>query len=575
MRSARWSYAIWASAGKPATPVNSLPHIETVPDSSDAPTTGGAASTPASTNGKSISSFFSPHGAFWLRAPLLAATAAAVGIVLIHWNTAASIVAIWIRSETFAHGFVIIPLCAWLIYRKRGSIRSRTAQPWWPGLALVFGAGGLWLVMSIADVLGVTQFALAFMIQAAIVTVVGLQVSRALIFPLAFLLFAIPVGEIFVPTLIEWTADFTIWALRFSGVPVYREANHFVIPSGAWSVVEACSGVRYLIASVMVGTIYAAVTYRSPRRRVYFVAASIVTPILANWLRAYMIVMLGHLSENRIAAGVDHIIYGWVFFGVVMLLLFWIGSFWSEDLDASASSKPPVERLGDNAASGAPETASAGKLFAAAMACLLAAGVWVPLETFVTRDRGQGATAMAPLQAVNGWEPLSTPFTSWKPHYSGYSWDMRQTFRNGDREVGIFVAFYRDQSKGRELVTSGNRLTSLGDFKWKQVSEESEIVVWAGDDVRAERAQILGPEQKLEVVHLFWVDGRVTASMYTAKALLAWSRLKGHGDDSALIAVYSARRPNEQEAAAAIRDFMRSMSPAIERALKDVRAASQ
>ena len=139
--------------------------------------------------------------------------------------------------------------------------------------------------------------------------------ARVLAFPLAFLFFAVPFGEIFVPTLIDWTADFTVAALRFSGVPVYREGNHFVIPTGRWSVVEACSGVRYLIASLMVGTLYAAIAYRSARRRACFIVAAILVPIVANWLRAYMIVMLGHLSNNRLATGVDHIIYGWMFFG--------------------------------------------------------------------------------------------------------------------------------------------------------------------------------------------------------------------------------------------------------------------
>ena len=66
-------------------------------------------------------------------------------------------------------------------------------------------------------------------------------------------------------------------------------------------------------------------------------AASIVVPIVANWLRAYLIVMLGHLSGNKIATGVDHFIYGWVFFGVVIGLLFWVGAFFREDHAACAS----------------------------------------------------------------------------------------------------------------------------------------------------------------------------------------------------------------------------------------------
>src|SRR5204863_9938722 len=264
----------------------------------------------------------------WLPACAIALTV--MGILAVYWPTAASIVAIWIRSETFAHGFVVLPLALWLAWRRHDELATAPIKPWWPGLAVVFASGALWFVASASGAGVVSQFALVFMLQSSIVTVIGLAASRVLGFALAFLLFAVPAGEFLVPTLIDWTADFTVAALRLSGVPVYREANHFVIPSGAWSVVEACSGIRYVIASLVVGTIYAAVAYRSAGRRVLFVAASILVPVIANWLRAYMIVMTGHLSNNKLAVGVDHLVYGWIFFGVVMLLLFWVGSFWQQ-----------------------------------------------------------------------------------------------------------------------------------------------------------------------------------------------------------------------------------------------------
>jgi exosortase A len=171
------------------------------------------------------------------------------------------------------------------------------------------------------------------MIPLAVWAVLGTRVVRALAIPLGFLFFAVPFGEFLLPTLINWTADFTVAALRASGVPVYREGHFFTIPSGNWSVVEACSGLRYLIASFMVGCLYAYLSYRSIQRRVAFIAASIIVPIVANWMRAYIIVMLGHLSGNKIATGVDHLIYGWLFFRLVMMLLFWIGGRWRESLD--------------------------------------------------------------------------------------------------------------------------------------------------------------------------------------------------------------------------------------------------
>ncbi len=152
----------------------------------------------------------------------------------------------------------------------------------------------------------------------------------AIAFPLAFLFLGVPFGEAFLPRLMDWTAEFTVGALRLSGIPVYREGNFFAIPSGQWSVVEACSGLRYLIASLTVGALFAYLNYQRMRKRVLFVALSIVVPVLANFLRAYMIVMIGHLSNMKLAVGVDHFLYGWVFFGIVIGLLFWLGSFWRD-----------------------------------------------------------------------------------------------------------------------------------------------------------------------------------------------------------------------------------------------------
>jgi exosortase len=91
----------------------------------------------------------------------------------------------------------------------------------------------------------------------------------------------------------EATADFTVAALQLSGIPVFARACSSSFPSGNWSVVEACSGVRYLIASFMVGTLFAYLNYAAdaPARHLRRWCRWSV-PIVANWLRAYMIVMI-------------------------------------------------------------------------------------------------------------------------------------------------------------------------------------------------------------------------------------------------------------------------------------------
>ncbi len=484
-------------------------------------------------------------------------------LLALYWRTTASIVAIWIRSETFAHGFVVVPIALWLAWRRRDSLAQIPLKPWWPALAGVAGAGALWLVASAADALGVKQFALVFMIQAGIVTIVGRKLARALFFPLAFLLFAVPAGEIFVPTLIDWTADFTVSALRWSGIPIYREANHFIIPSGAWSVVEACSGIRYIIASVMVGTIYAAVAYRSAGRRAAFLAASILVPIVANWLRAYMIVMLAHLSSNKIAVGVDHLIYGWVFFGLVMLLLFWVGSFWREDDPTDSAPSHRSAHIPARAAS----DADLRRLFGAALAGLVVAGVWLPIESVVARPASTAVPVLPAVAGEGGWTPSEKRLTAWNPHYTGFASAVDQTFQKDDRVVGLYVAYFRNQEKGRELVTSGNVLVTKLDWNWRELETGKDQVDWGGARVPVHRAEIAGRDLQLEVYRLYWINGALTSSDYAAKAMIAWSKLRGRGDDSALILMYTRQTAPGKDMGGLLRDFASIMSAPIERAL--------
>ena len=280
------------------------------------------------------------HKNSWRRVlPLLLAVLA--WILFWYRDTGLAMVTIWGRSETYTHAFIVPPISLWLIWRKRHELALLQPAPtlW---LALPIAATTLfWLMGELTAVNALTQTALVVTLILATVSVLGLRVSREIAFPLAFLLFCIPIGDFMLPRLMDWTASFTVFALRATGIPVYQEGLQFVIPSGRWSVVEACSGIRYIIASLTVGTLFAYLNYVSLRRRLAFVAVSLLVPIIANWLRAYMIVMIGHLSGNKLAVGVDHLIYGWVFFGFVMLLMFVIGARWSEVVPKNAPPPSP------------------------------------------------------------------------------------------------------------------------------------------------------------------------------------------------------------------------------------------
>ena len=289
----------------------------------------------------------------------------AFAVLWLYADTTWAMVSIWRRSETFAHGFVVPLISLWLLWRERARIAVQGFRPTAWGLVFTLASGAAWLVGELASVAALSQFALLGILLGGVWALWGHRATWAAAFPLGFLLFCVPFGEFLMPWMMTHTADFTIFALRLSGIPVYREGLTFVVPSGHWSVVEACSGLRYLIASVMVGVLFAWLNYRSAKRRAAFVLASILVPIVANWIRAYLIVMLGHLSGNRLAVGVDHLIYGWVFFGVVIFLLFWVGSKWQEADPAT----PVAAELARAPHASAQRLVLVGGEFACASAC--------------------------------------------------------------------------------------------------------------------------------------------------------------------------------------------------------------
>lgn len=487
----------------------------------------------------------------------------ASGIIAIFWPTIWSMVSIWSRSDTFAHGFLVVPVFIWLIWHERSSLRGSSGNPTLLPIIAIAAAGFLWLAARLSAVLSVEQLAVVFIIQAAGVAILGWGLSKRLAVPLAFLLFAVPFGEVLLPTLIDWTADATVSLLRLSGVPVFREGNHFQLPSGRWSVVEACSGLRYLIASMFGGTIYAYLRFRSTRRRLAFIAASILVPIGANWLRAYGIVMLAHYTDNKLGVSVDHIIYGWFFFGIVMLLLFWLGSFWAEDLQPHVDSKQRLAPLTP------PPLQESNALWRVCLACVGAISIW-PIALYPLESRDASTIAELPtISAAKEWLP-SKGNSEWTPRFVGASDELKQRFEHSGQWVDLYIAYYRNQHQGSELIGAKNQLVYPGDVSWRKADSRSRRVNWSGETVEVQGATIVGTGSRLDVLELYWVDGTYTGNEYVAKVLLALARLRGRGDDSAAVVV-AADTSQVNSSASLLDRFATEMGQSISDALQQTR----
>jgi exosortase A len=499
----------------------------------------------------------------WHR-PLVVLALLLVALFLLYRDTWAGMVGIWMRSDTFAHAFLVPPIALWLAWRRRAHLAGLVprAQPLW--LLPLAAAGAFWLPGEMAGVNALTQLMVTAMLVCAVVAVLGTRVARELTFPLGFLFFMVPIGEFLLPTFMNWTADFTIGALRLSGVPVYREGLNFVIPSGSWSVVEACSGIRYLIASFMVGTLFAYLNFSSQRRRLLFCVVAIVVPVVANWLRAYMIVMLGHLSGNKLAVGVDHLIYGWIFFGLIIVAMFMIGARWSQ---------PPVA-LPAHAPQPAPSAQRMGLVGLSALAVLALPSALHGAQE--QQDRAASNALVLQLPELPGSGTAAAPGLD--PVFVNPSATARRSYALPGGSVHVHVAYYRQQAFGRKLVNSENVLVTSNNRQWLRTAGsealDAEGREWRSTELRNGGAAGSPTRARLDVRQVYWVGGRLTTSDAEAAALGLWHRLLGSGDDAAMITLYT-EGDSPRDTAARLDRFTSQHLAAIQASLAAAQAAGR
>jgi exosortase A len=503
--------------------------------------------------------------------PFVPLALALVALLWLFRETATAMVGIWSRSDTFAHGFLVPPISAWLVWRKRAELARTEIAPAPLWLLPLAGACFVWLLGDLASVQSASQAALVAMIVFAVPAVLGWSFARTIAFALIFLFFCVPIGEFLIEPMMEGTADFTVAALRLSGIPVYREGLQFVIPSGNWSVVAACSGVRYLIASVMVGTLFAYLNFHSTKRRLVFVAFAIAVPIVANWLRAYMIVMLGHLSDNKIAAGADHLLYGWIFFGVVILAMFAIGS---RFVDAAPALNLAATGPAANAAA-APRSVWAAAAMVATLLAIThtfharlqvssAAGLPAPTLRLPEESRAAGPGRQAPTEPLTNWTPAFRHAAA----TASASYGAAGEARSG---VGVWVGMYRDQGFERKMITSTNVLVEEGSAQWLsqpaapvRVAAGAQEVTLRAATLRSPADPKLTPSQRLLVWRVYRIGDRYVAGDAEAMLRLALQRLAGRGDASAVLMFFAP--VDEGDAAAGeqrLRSFVAEQLPAL------------
>ncbi len=418
----------------------------------------------------------------WRRHGLALALVAALILVTFR-SDLADLARIWWTSTTFGHCLFIGPVIAWLVWQRRAELGQLTPVGWWPGLLLVAAGGFGWLMGDAASVGFARQLGLVMMLQGAVVTILGPSVARGLLFPLAYAVFLVPFGEGLEPPLQAVTVAIVMPLLHAVGIPAVVDG--VLIHAGRYyfEVAEACSGAKFVIAMVAFGVLVANLCFLSWKRRAIFLVVSVVVPVIANGFRAFGTIWAADLTSVEAATGLDHIVYGWVFFALVMAGVLAIGWRWFDRapddpaFDPATLQTPPRHRTN----------------LAIATALTLATVAVFPAWSAVVASRAQQLPVHIDLPDIPGWHrvPVSTR-APWTPYYPGADHYLFGRYADAAGvTVDMSIAVFGSQHEGKELIAFGTGVLRQED-RWVRVANLPEI---AGSSVM--RITAPGPVERI------------------------------------------------------------------------------
>ncbi len=257
---------------------------------------------------------------------LTAVVLVTVAFATMYWKVFLDLVADWSTNDNYSHGFLIVPLAAYLTWERRRQIVTAKWRPTAWGVPLIALGIFSFAIGSLGSEAFLTRISPVCAAAGVILFLGGWQPLRVLAFPLAVLLLMIPL-----PAIVFNQIAFPLQlfasrageaALEVFRIPVLREGNVLVLANTTLEVAEACSGIRSLVSLLTLAIVYG---YFSDHRwwvRTAIALSTIPIAVIANGARVAGTGVAAHYIGPAAAEGFLHTFSGWLIFIVALALTY-------------------------------------------------------------------------------------------------------------------------------------------------------------------------------------------------------------------------------------------------------------
>jgi exosortase D (VPLPA-CTERM-specific) len=482
----------------------------------------------------------------------------------------------WIGSEDYSHGMFVPLISLFLIWQARHRIADVRIEKSWCGLAVISAGLVLYWIGELATLYVLQHVSLWMVIVGLVIALIGVRGARAIAFPLSYLLSSIPLPVFLYAGLSSqlqlWSSALGVAFMQFVGVTVSRDGNVIDLGPVQLQVVEACSGIRYLLPLTSLALLCAYLFKDRMWKRVLLVLSSIPISILVNGFRIGMIGVLVEWYGQGAAEGFYHLFEGWLLFMAslgLMILEMWVlakigtmrdrSSFLSRFTLAGQSPDPTpaitFQTLRSPSLSPVPSAPlqASNRLFPSpAYLCSVVLLIPVAFTSTLIVERAELSPPRAmfvdfPMQ-LDGWH--GTSLTLEKQSIDKLRFDdyVLADYRFGDGQpVNLYSAYYRSQRKGQSAHSPQSCLPGGG---W-EISSINSMDLPANSgmarSLHVNRALIQKDDQKQIVLYWFKQRDRILSNEYLVKLYLFWDALSRGRTDGALVRIVSLVGPGETE----------------------------
>jgi len=255
----------------------------------------------------------------------LTITGLAVLYIIVFFPVWKSLVQAWQSSEEYSHGFLILPISAYIIWKKRETLRAIPARGSRLGIPLILISLFLYVFGFYGEIATLSSLSLLFCLISIVLFLFGFPILKELSFPLAVLFFMIPVpAQIYSALTIPlqlFVSKISVDGLQLLGISIYREGNVIHLADQKFQVVQACSGLRSMASLLVLSAVFGYLTLRSNPLRFVLFLTGIPASILVNVFRVVLMILAYHFFHFDLTEDPVHTVFGVAIFFLAIVII--------------------------------------------------------------------------------------------------------------------------------------------------------------------------------------------------------------------------------------------------------------